>query len=151
MDVDTAPPETLIKRGPAENALSSETAVQFQLEAEPDARFECSLDQQPFAPCTNTPTFTGIQPGTHRLEARAIDSAGNTDPTPAAGPGARTNDATATARWRAPTAMTAIPRSIPARATRPGNEIDEDCENGDAVVLDRRCGRRRLAGGHGLR
>ena len=35
--------------------LSSETAVQFQLESEPDARFECSLDQQPFAPARTRP------------------------------------------------------------------------------------------------
>ncbi|WP_305847289.1 Ig-like domain-containing protein [Myxococcus sp. CA018] len=47
-------------------------------------RFECSLDSAPFATCTSP--FTPVTPpvdGTHTLQVRAVDEAGNVDPTPA--------------------------------------------------------------------
>ena len=45
--------------------------------------FQCSLDTKPFASCTSPITFNNLAFGTHTFRVRAIDAAGNVDPTPA--------------------------------------------------------------------
>ena len=48
------------------------------------ARFECSIDGSPFTNCNSPITFNGLKAGiTHTFKVRAIDTAGNVDPTPA--------------------------------------------------------------------
>ena len=47
------------------------------------AGFECSLDGGAFVACTNSQTFAGLAVGSHTLNVRAVDTAGNIDPTPA--------------------------------------------------------------------
>ncbi|HKZ15771.1 MAG TPA: hypothetical protein VJL81_18190 [Solirubrobacterales bacterium] len=48
---------------------------------DPTARFECSLDGAPFAPCTSPHSVT-VKLGHHRFEVRAV-GAGGADPSPA--------------------------------------------------------------------
>lgn len=45
--------------------------------------FQCSLDGAAYAACGPVATFTGLSQGRHTLAARAVDGAGNVDPTPA--------------------------------------------------------------------
>jgi hypothetical protein len=74
-DVDTAAPATIIH----DVAVSGTTArVTFSSEA--GARFECSLDNGPFQPCTSPREYTGLAPGSHRVRVRAIDQVGNVGP-----------------------------------------------------------------------
>ncbi len=47
-------------------------------------RFECRIDGGEFEACTSPKRYDGLAEGGHLFEVRAVDGAGNTDPTPAA-------------------------------------------------------------------
>jgi hypothetical protein len=44
--------------------------------------FQCSIDGGPFEPCAS-PDKVKVKKGKHEFEVRAVDAAGNVDPTPA--------------------------------------------------------------------
>ena len=46
-------------------------------------RFECKLDSGAFASCKSPKTISPIAGGLHTVQVRAIDEAGNVDPSPA--------------------------------------------------------------------
>jgi hypothetical protein len=79
---DTTPPETTITNHDV-GGPSSSTSATFEFAANESATFECSLDTAPFAPCSSPASYTGLADGSHTFRVRAIDAAGNTDPTPA--------------------------------------------------------------------
>jgi hypothetical protein len=68
------PPATTIDRTPTFSFSASE----------PGATFECSLNNAPFLACTSPLSLPELPAGTHTLEVRASDAAGNVDATPAA-------------------------------------------------------------------
>ena len=78
---DTTPPETTIERGPA--ARTTNRRVTIVASASEQARFECSLDGSPFAPCATPFATPPLPEGPHRLDLRAVDAAGNVEPQPA--------------------------------------------------------------------
>jgi hypothetical protein len=78
--VDTDPPETTILKGPKRK--THKRKAKFEFGADEPASFECQLDLGDFEPC-DTAAKLKVKRGKHRLEVRAIDSAGNVDPTPA--------------------------------------------------------------------
>jgi CSLREA domain-containing protein len=49
---------------------------------EPGSSFQCSLDRAKFRPCTSPKRYRLSRPGMHLFRVRAIDAAGNVDPTP---------------------------------------------------------------------
>lgn len=80
---DTRPPETTL--APGKHKLRSRRhGVVFRAEfsSEPGARFECKVDGGAFSPCSS-PFRKRLSFGHHRFQVRAIDAAGNVDPTPA--------------------------------------------------------------------
>jgi hypothetical protein len=79
--VDHTPPETAIMYGPNEVTASSTASFGFAA-SEPGAIVQCSLDWQGFGSCENPTVFEDLLPGEHILHARAVDLAGNADPTP---------------------------------------------------------------------
>jgi hypothetical protein len=80
--VDTTAPDTTIVAGPA--ATTNATTATFLFSAtDASATFECSLDGAAFAACTTPKSYAGLADGAHLFEVRAIDLAGNVDPTPA--------------------------------------------------------------------
>ncbi len=105
--VDATPPDTTISSGPA--ALSNVASAAFTFDSEPGAAFECRLDSAAFEPCATPAIVTALADGDHTFAARAIDAAGNVDPSEAtwaftvdttppettisSGPAAVTNDA----------------------------------------------------------
>ncbi len=81
---DTDPPETTIDKGPKKKVKTKKkkAKAKFIFSAdEQGASFECSLDQEAFAPCSS-PLKEKVKKGKHGFEVRAIDAAGNVDPTP---------------------------------------------------------------------
>jgi hypothetical protein len=79
---DTTPPETTLGSRPPDPSASSTASFTYGSN-EPGSRFECSLDGAPFAACAVAgASYTGLGSGPHSFQARAIDAAGNADPTP---------------------------------------------------------------------
>lgn len=84
---DTTPPQTTITGGPTQRSYAHYGPFFGFAASEPGTRFECRWPSQAWLRCTS-PTFssTGLGSGDIRdtFEVRAIDGAGNVDPTPAA-------------------------------------------------------------------
>jgi Ca2+-binding RTX toxin-like protein len=79
--VDTLP-STVIAGGPA--GSTNDATPTFTLESnEPGSSFECSLDGGPFEQCPATHTTAPLADGPHTIAARARDTAGGGDLTPA--------------------------------------------------------------------
>jgi parallel beta-helix repeat protein len=81
---DITPPDTTITVGPP-SSTSLTAAFEF-VASEDGARFECRLDSGAWLACSSPRTYANVPVGPHVFEARAIDPAGNVDPTPAQHP-----------------------------------------------------------------
>jgi large repetitive protein len=80
--VDLAPPETTINTGPSGTTTSTTETFTFSAD-DAAATFECSLDSAPWSACTSPRHLSGITSGPHMFRVRAIDAAGNPDPSSA--------------------------------------------------------------------
>ena len=84
--IDTTAPDTSITITPPNPSGSASASFNFSGNdgaGSGIASFECNLDGSPFTACTSPKTYTGLSNGFHTFKVRAIDSAGNVDPTPA--------------------------------------------------------------------
>lgn len=79
--VDTTPPDTTLAN-PGNIVGESDPAFTFT-SSEMNATFQCSLDSAPFAACTSPDRVEVLHSGPHKFSVRAVDAAGNVDPTPA--------------------------------------------------------------------
>jgi hypothetical protein len=82
--IDTSAPNTMIDAGPSGTVAVTDASFSF---SSPDgaASFQCRLDGGGFAACSSPKSYTGLSDGAHNFEVRAVDAAGNVDPTPAQG------------------------------------------------------------------
>jgi Ca2+-binding RTX toxin-like protein len=84
--VDTLAPQTTINSGPADPTDDTKPAFTFSSNESPST-YQCRFDAQAFAACSGPgashASATAMADGYHSFEVRAIDAAGNTDPTPA--------------------------------------------------------------------
>jgi CSLREA domain-containing protein len=78
---DSQPPNTTISSATVSRADHRATFAFSSTET--GSKFECRLDSQPFGSCTSPRTYTGLAAGSHSFRVRAVDRAGNADPTPA--------------------------------------------------------------------
>ena len=83
--VDTNAPETQIDSGPSGTTNDAGPSFTF---SSPDnsASFQCRLDSNnaaDWASCSSPKAYSSLADGTHTFEVRAVDTAGNPDPTPA--------------------------------------------------------------------
>ena len=79
--IDATPPNTRIDHGPPHRARRHLAKFRFS-STEPASHFLCKLDKRRFKPCAS-PFKHKVKPGKHTFRVRAIDLAGNADPTPA--------------------------------------------------------------------
>ena len=80
-DSDKKAPETTIVKAPRR---THKRTVKFKfVSSEASSTFQCKLDRRPFKPCRSPKKYKGLKPGKHVFKVRAIDAAGNVDPTPA--------------------------------------------------------------------
>jgi parallel beta helix pectate lyase-like protein/thrombospondin type 3 repeat protein len=80
--LDLTPPETTITSGPTGTVTSGDATFAFS-SSESGSSFECSLDGAPWGRCSSPRSQAGLANGTHKFDVRAIDSASNTDASPA--------------------------------------------------------------------
>ena len=120
--VDTTPPDTALAN-PGNIVAKSDPAFKFS-SSELNATFECSLDSAPFAACTSPDYVTVPHSGPHKFHVRAVDAAGNVDPTPAVY--SWTSDLTPPKRpevtiFAAPRAKSSSASPIPGTTPAPGS------------------------------
>ena len=97
--IDTTAPDTTITASPP--ALTNSTSAGFSFTAtEAGSTFECKLDGGAFGACTSPQNYSALAAGAHTFQVRAIDRAGNIDPTPA------------TFSWTIDTALDTTPPAI---------------------------------------
>ncbi|HEX4464995.1 MAG TPA: right-handed parallel beta-helix repeat-containing protein [Solirubrobacterales bacterium] len=79
---DTTPPETTITSGPESSTTATVASFSFSA-SESGSSFECKLDGGSWSSCNSPAAYTGLGLGSHQFAARAKDTAGNVDATPA--------------------------------------------------------------------
>lgn len=80
--VDTTPADTSVTSGPPPLTNVPQATLTFT-SPEPGVTFECSLDGAVFASCTSPLVVDPVADGDHTFRVRAVDTAGNRDPSPA--------------------------------------------------------------------
>jgi hypothetical protein len=80
--IDATAPETTL--GSAPRSGTTAVAATFTFSASEAASFECKLDDASLAPCTSPRSYAALSRSGHSFEVRAIDTAGNVEPAPAA-------------------------------------------------------------------
>jgi ABC-type oligopeptide transport system substrate-binding subunit/Tol biopolymer transport system component len=84
--VDTTPPDTQLGAGPLFGNMTSGSrfvTTSFGFSGpDPATTMQCSLDGNPYTGCAAVVTYL-LQPGAHQIRARAVNSAGLIDQTPA--------------------------------------------------------------------
>lgn len=78
--VDTVAPNARFTKKPAKRITSKRARFGFTSEA--GARYQCKLDKGAWRACTS-PRTIAVKKGAHIFRVRALDLAGNVDPTPA--------------------------------------------------------------------
>ena len=108
---DTTPPDTSITSKPLN--LTNSTSANFSFTSTEDgSTFECQMDSGGYTSCTSPKSYTELTEGSHSFSVKAIDSAGNTDSTPAS------------YTWTIDT--TAVEISITSQPLNPTNSISAD-------------------------
>ncbi|MGB3681952.1 MAG: malectin domain-containing carbohydrate-binding protein [Rubrobacteraceae bacterium] len=79
---DATPPDTGITSGPS--GVTKDATASFRFSAsEAGARFQCKRDEGTFESCDSPKEYADVSDGEHTFQVRAVDGAGNVDPTPA--------------------------------------------------------------------
>jgi hypothetical protein len=134
--VDTTPPDTSILSGPEDGSLTNSHSALFRVASEPGTRFECRLGPEPFAPCAEPyglMAVSAIALGAQRFEARAVDAAGNADPSPAARSWTVTDDLDRDGFIQPGDCNDNEARVHPNAIDTPGDGIDQNCDGNDAL------------------
>jgi Bacterial Ig domain/Bacterial Ig-like domain/Right handed beta helix region len=79
---DTTPPDTTITSGPSGATNDSTPSFAFTA-SESGSTFQCRVDSGAYAACTSPWTTPALADGSHTVNVRATDAAGNNDASPA--------------------------------------------------------------------
>ncbi len=84
--IDSSLPETTILSSPANLTTSTDAVFEFEGD-DPDGfgieNLECLLDSSAFSVCSSPKEYNDLPDGGHNFQVRAVDKAGNADPSPA--------------------------------------------------------------------
>ncbi len=78
---DTTPPNTLKVKSPAKKIRVRKAAVRFK-SSEGASTFQCRIGKKAYRTCSSPLRLRNLKLGKHVVLVRAIDAAGNTDPSP---------------------------------------------------------------------
>ena len=82
--VDLSAPDTSITVAPASYVNSTSASFTFGgIDNVAVASYECRLDGSAYSACTSPKSYSGLGQGSHTVNVRAVDSAGNVDASPA--------------------------------------------------------------------
>ena len=81
--IDATPPDTIISVGPTGTVNTTSASFEFSSTEGAGGTFQCQLDGSAFAPCPSPVAYHALGQGMHTFTVRAVDQAGNVDPTPA--------------------------------------------------------------------
>jgi Ca2+-binding RTX toxin-like protein len=76
------PPNTTITSSPPSKTEATTATFKFS-SSETPSTFQCSLDGAAWSVCTTPASYSGLAPGPHTFDVRALDQYGNMDATPA--------------------------------------------------------------------
>lgn len=79
---DRSAPQTKILKGPKGKVAKATVKFKFS-SSEKGSSFRCKLDRGPYRVCKSPKTYKKLKPGKHVFKVRAVDRAGNIDPTAA--------------------------------------------------------------------
>jgi outer membrane protein assembly factor BamB len=82
LTTDTTRPNTRLTASPRARTRTRAASFRF-VSTEPDSRFQCRLDRNPWRSCASPQTYRRLKRGMHTFSVRAIDASGNLDPSPA--------------------------------------------------------------------
>jgi putative metal-binding protein len=134
--IDSVAPNTMLASPDIpEGGVTTRLTANFTFAATEPATLQCSLDRAAFAACTSPRLLANLAFGDHSFRVRAVDRAGNVDPTPAV-----RNWAVAAADGDRDGFNQRIdcddrdPRVHPGAREIPANGKDEDCDGEDAPL-----------------
>ena len=81
-EIDTTAPDTTIDTGPGAFTNDDTPEITFSSD-DPNAVFQCRVDTGTFQSCSSPFSPSSLSDGSHTIQVRAIDEAGNIDATPA--------------------------------------------------------------------
>ena len=83
-ETDTITPDTTIDSGPSGLTNDASPSFTFSSTESPllTPGFECSLDAAEWASCASPKAYASLSEGAHTFQVRAVDAAGNPDPSP---------------------------------------------------------------------
>jgi outer membrane protein assembly factor BamB len=79
---DVTPPNTRLTASSPRTTTARRARFRFG-STEPGSRFQCKLDRRQWTACRTPHSYRGLRKGGHVFSVRAIDAAGNVDPSPA--------------------------------------------------------------------
>lgn len=80
--VDSVDPQTTFLKKLPNMPRGKKPSARFE-SSKADSTYECKLDRKDWKPCTSPEKLKKLKPRKHKFQVRAIDTAGNVDPTPA--------------------------------------------------------------------
>jgi hypothetical protein len=109
--IDTAAPTTSLTGGPSGSTRVTSASFGF-VSPDATATFECKLDGAGWSACVAPQAFTGLADGPHTFSARAVDPAGNAEPTPPSRTWTVDTVAPVTAMTAGPAGLTAVTDAV---------------------------------------
>jgi hypothetical protein len=123
----TSPPDTTIDSGSKGIIGMSSAAFVFH-GSDTNDTFQCSLDGAPWAACTSPQQYTSLTDRAHTFQVRAVNTAGEADPTPAE------------ATWTVDTTPPAVTLTAPTDGSMTNNNVPTfsgtaGTNNGDSPTI----------------